>query len=283
MQFLNGTGGGTLNAPNHTQLPSLGSSISYDIPDIGIAGVRFWPSMGCDGTGNNCTIGASGGPASMGFTCPAAGCGPPVDSKFEATFGCMTGTGCQGNPSGGGAALGSLDWWNTSAVDGYTLPFQVKAIGNCPIGPQPDGPGGPPGLMTSCANLKMADCPTNENLSSNGQFPALASVNLKVTNPATGAWAGCYSPSGKMTFSQWNTGFTTYPPADAHAQWYSCPTPPITPAQCSAGPANSTAYRNVIHSKCTNTYAYAYDDTFGLGTCPAAANMTYEVTFYCPQ
>ena len=25
------------------------------------------------------------------------------------------------------------------------------------------------------------------------------------------------------------------------------------------------------------------DDTFGLATCPAATNMRYEVTFYCPQ
>jgi hypothetical protein len=283
MQYLNGTGGGTLNAPNRYKLATLGSSISYDIPDIGIAGVRFWPGMGCDANGQNCTIGASGGPASMGFTCPAGGCGPPVDSKFEATFGCMTGSGCQGNPSGNGAPLGNLDWWNTSAVDGYTLPFQVRAIGNCPVGPQPTGPGGPPGGMTSCAAIRFADCPTTENLSSNGQFPSLSSVNLTLRNPSTGATAGCFSPSGKMTFSQWNAGFTTYPPQDPHAQWYSCPTPPITPQQCSAGPANSTKYRNVIHSKCTNTYAYAYDDTFGLATCPAATNMTYEVTFYCPQ
>jgi chitodextrinase len=286
IQFLNGSGGGTLNAPNRFRLGSLNTFIEYDIPDKGIAGVRFWPGMGCDANGQNCAIGASGGPASMGFTCPPAGCGPPVDSKFEATFGCINGidTGsCQGNPSGGGAALGRLDWWNTSAVDGYTLPFRVRALGNCPVGPQPEGPGGPPGGITSCANLRFADCPTNENLSSNGQFPNLSSVNLTLRNPATNAVAGCFSPSGKMTFSQWNAGFQTFPPQDVHAQWYACPTPPITPQQCSAGPANSTAYRNVIHSKCTNTYAYAYDDTFGLATCPAATNMTYEVTFFCPQ
>jgi hypothetical protein len=282
IQYLNGNGGGTLPNPNHHLLSGLNSFIEYDIPDIGIAGVRFWPSMGCDSTGNNCTIGASGGPASMGFTCPPTGCGPPVDSKFEASFGCMTGTGCQTNPSGGGT-LGNLDWWNTSAVDGYTLPAQVRAIGNCPVGPQPTGPGGPPGGITQCTAIRFADCPTNENLSSNGQFPALSSVNLRVTNPATGAQAGCFSPVGKLTYSQWNAGFQTYPPQDPHAMWYACPTPPITPEQCSAGPANSTQYRNVIHAKCQNTYAYAYDDTFGLATCPAATNMRYEVTFYCPQ
>jgi hypothetical protein len=283
IQYLNGSGGGSLTNPNRYRLGSLGSFIEYDIPDIGIAGVRFWPGMGCDANGHNCTIGASGGPASMGFTCPPHGCGPPVDSKFEATFGCMTGSGCQGNPSGGGAPLGNLDWWNTSAVDGYTLPMQVRAIGNCPVGPQPTGPGGPPGGLTSCSAIRFADCPTTENLSSNGQYPNLSSVNLRLSNPATGGQAGCFSPSSKLTSSQWNAGFTTYPPSDPHAMWYACPTPPISPQQCSSGPANSTKFRNVIHAKCTNTYAYAYDDTFGLATCPAATSMRYEVTYYCPQ
>jgi hypothetical protein len=194
----------------------------------------------------------------------------------------MTGSGCQTNPSSG-TPLGTLDWWNTSAVDGFTLPFKAQAIGNCPVGPQPDGPGGPPGLVTQCQALRFADCPTNEDLSTNGTYPNLASVDLTLHNPATGAVAGCYSPSGKMTFSQWNTGFTTYPPSDPHAQMYSCPTPPISPTQCSSGPANSTKYRNVIHTKCSNVYAYPYDDTFALATCPSATNMHYEVTFYCPQ
>jgi hypothetical protein len=286
IQYLNGTGGGVLNAPNRNQLATLNSYIEYDIPDIGIAGIRFWPGMGCDATGNNCTIGASGGPASMGFTCPAAGCGPPIDSKFEASFGCLPGVAsasCQQNPSAPGTPLGRIDWWNSSAVDGYTLPFQVKAVGSCPVGPQPDGPGGPPGGVVSCTSIKFADCPATENLSSNGAYPSLSSVNLKLTNPNNGAQAGCFSPSGKLTFSQWNAGFTTYPADDPHAQLYSCPTPPITPTQCSSGPAASTNYTNLIHSKCTNTYAYAYDDTFGLATCPSATNMHYEVTFFCPQ
>jgi chitodextrinase len=286
IQYLNGNGGGTLSAPNRHRLGSLNSFIEYDIPDKGIAGVRFWPGMGCDAGGHNCTIGASGGPPAFGFTCPAVGCSPPVDSKFEATFGCINGIAsgsCQGNPSGGGAPLGRLDWWNSSAVDGYTLPFRVRVIGNCPVGPQPEGPGGPPGGVTSCTSLRFSDCPTNENLSSNGQFANLSSVNLILRHPSTNAVAGCFSPSGKMTFSQWNAGFQTYPPQDPHAMWYACPTPPITPQQCSAGPADSTAYRNVIHARCQNTYAYPYDDTFGLATCPAATNLQYEVTFFCPQ
>ena len=49
-----------------------------------------------------------------------------------------------------------------------------------------------------------------------------------------------------------------------------------------AGPADRTKYRNMVHSHC-DTYAYAYDDGVGLSSCPAATNLVYEVTFYCPR
>jgi beta-glucanase (GH16 family) len=285
-----GGDGGSLNSPNFRMLSGVGSFVEYDIPDKGIAGVRFWPGFGCDGSGHNCTIGASGGPASLGFTCPPQGCSPPIDSKFEGTFGCIPGvpdSSCQGNPSGGGAPLGRGDWWNSSFVDGYTVPMKVQVIGSCPVGPQPApvyGPGGPPGGQVSCTVIRNSDCPTNENLSSNGQYPNLANVSLRAINPANGQQAGCYSPSGKLTFSNWAAyaGFTTYPPTDPHAMWYACPTPPISPDQCMAGPAASTAYTNMIHTKC-QTYAYPYDDHFGLASCPSASNLRYEVTFMCPQ
>jgi beta-glucanase (GH16 family) len=285
-----GGNGGSLNSPNFRLLSGTGAFVEYDIPDKGIAGVRFWPGFGCDGSGHNCTIGASGGPASLGFTCPPQGCSPPIDSKFEGTFGCIPGipdASCQTNPSGNGAPLGRGDWWNSSFVDGYTVPMRVQVVGYCPVGPQPApvyGPGGPQGGVVSCTVVRNSDCPTNENLSSNGQFPSLSSVSLRAMNPANGQQSGCYSPSGKLTFSNWAAyeGFTTYPPTDPHAQWYACPTPPITPEQCMAGPAASTAYTNMIHTKC-QTYAYPYDDHFGLASCPASATTRYEVTFYCPS
>jgi hypothetical protein len=297
MQYHTGNGGGSLNAPNRHLLPSQGSFIEYDIPDKGLAGVRFWPGMGCDSGGHNCTIGASGGPATMGFTCPAGiGCAPPVDSKFEGTFGCLPGvptSSCQTNPSGSGV-LSRNDWWNTSMVDGYTLPVRVRVLGNCPVGPQPDGPGGPAGGIVDCSSLRFADCPRSENLSTNGQYPGLSSVDLLLKRPnpdgsPSSLTAGCFSPSAKLTSGQWQsmprppfTG-TTYNPTDPQAQWYACPTPPITPDMCMAGPASRTTYTNMIHAHCNNTYAYAYDDVAGLLSCPAATSLKYEVTFYCPQ
>lgn len=276
------------NAPNRHRLAGLGSSIEYDIPDKGLPAMRFWPGFGCDANGHNCRVGASGGPADLGFTCPPEGCAPPIDSKFEATFGCIPGVNdaqCFQNPSAPGQPLGRGDWWNSSMVDGYTAPVKVVVHGNCPVGPQPApvyGPGGPVGGVIDCSTLRVSDCPTNENLSTNGQFPNLSNVSLVVNNPSTGAVAGCYSPSAKLTFSHWAGGFQTYAPDSPQAQMYSCPTPPISPEQCSAGPADSTRYRNMIHSHC-ETYAYPYDDGYGLSSCPAATNLSYEVTFYCPQ
>lgn len=276
------------NGPNRHRLGALGSFVEYDIPDKGLPSMRFWPGFGCDANGQNCRVGASGGPANLGFTCPAGGCSPPIDSKFEASFGCIPGVTdaqCVQNPSAPGQPLGRGDWWNSSFVDGYTVPMKVTVKGSCPVGPQPApvfGPGGPAGGVIDCSGIRVSDCPTNENLSTNGQFPALNSVNLIATNPTTGARGGCYSPGAKLTFNHWANGFQTYPADAAQARMYTCPTPPISPDQCSSGPAASTKYHNMVHSHCP-TYTYPYDDGYGLNSCPAATNLSYEVTFYCPN
>lgn len=278
--------GGVLNAPNHTAVAS-GQSISYNIPDKGLAAMRFWPAFGCDGGGMNCRIGASGGPQEFGFTCPPEGCAPPIDSKFEATFGCITGideSQCQTNPSGGGA-LGRSDWWNSSAVDGFTAPIKVEVNGYCPEGPVTSGPfagpGGPTDGTIDCSGLRLGDCPRNVDLSTDGLFPHLSNMDLLASNPQTGAAGGCYSPAGKLTYGNWGNT-PTYAPDAPEAQMYTCPTPPVSEPECRAGPADSSAYRNYIHSVC-ETYAYAYDDGFGLSSCPASTLTSYEVTFYCPE
>jgi hypothetical protein len=288
--FQIGFNGGTLNAQNQKLLTNVGDFIEYDIPDKGLAGVRFWPGMECDNTGNNCHIGASGGPVSNGFTCPAnIGCAPPIDSKFEGTFGCVSSmplSQCQVNPSSNPPTpLPRADFWDASMVDGYTLPVKVIVHGSCP----PGNPGGPAGGVVDCSTLHFSDCPQHENLSTNGQFPNLGNESLLRLHPTTAETVGCYSPSSKLTMGQWqsvpNPPFTgtTFSPTDPQAQMYACPTPPITPGVCRAGPAATTNYTNLIHAKCNNTYAYAYDDTNGLSSCPATTSTSYEVTFFCPQ
>lgn len=269
-----GSGGGSLPTAHQIRL-AAGAHVDYPIPAAGLAATRFWAGSGCDATGNNCVIGQSGGPASQGFSCPGYGCAPPVDSKFEGTFGCLPSvpaSRCQINPSSPTRApLPRADSWDTSMVDGFTLPFTVRVIGNCP--------GGPRNNTIDCSSVAMSACPAAENLSTNGQFPALASVNMLLTNPQNAARAGCYSDCGRLTFSQWNG--MSYAPQSPQAQMYCCPTPPIQPGACRVGPVASTSYTQLVHRTCPQVYAYGYDDGTGLFSCPAG--VRYEVTFFAPR
>jgi len=275
MFSLVGQGGGTLTDANQIYLNS-NEYHDYNIPNGGLAATRFWPGMGCDNNGNNCQIGQSGGPPP--FTCPAPwGCGPPVDSKFEGTFGCMPGAQCQNNPSGNGP-LGNTDYWDTSMVDGFTLPYKVQVFGSCP--------GGPTNNLVDCSKLTLDLCPQSIDLSSNGQFSNLKNESLVLHYPDTNNVVGCYSPCSKLTSGQWqsipNPPFngTTYNPQDGQALDYCCPTPPVSVDQCRGGPGGNNPYVSLIHSYCPQTYSYAYDDTTGNWQCPVGAK--YEVTFFCP-
>ena len=69
-------------------------------------------------------------------------------------------------------------------------------------------------------------------------------------------------------------------PESPEARDYCCPTPPISPEQCSKGPVIRTSFVATVHKLCPSVYAYAYDDGIGLAKCPAGTR--YHVTFYCP-
>jgi hypothetical protein len=71
-----------------------GRVMDYEVNES-VSATRFWPKYQCDEYGQNCAFGESGGP---GLPCPQSGCSPPIDSKFEATFGATHG----------------LDWYNAS-------------------------------------------------------------------------------------------------------------------------------------------------------------------------
>jgi len=252
-------------APAFPQDMKLAAGASHDfaIPDEGLAATRFWAKWGCDAQGANCLIGESGGP---GESCGAEGCAPPVDSKFEATFGCMKKdvSQCARNPSAPAEPLGPTDWWDVSQVDGWTLPYKVELSGLCPMSPK----------VIDCSELSLTSCPNTEDL---GDGPE--SLRLKDIG-GSGKVVGCYSPCAKLTYSQWGQGHG-YTPESAQAQNYCCPTPPITPEACSKGPVIKTQFVQAVHKLCPSVYAYAYDDGMGLAQCPAG--VRYDVTFYCPS
>lgn len=228
-----------------------GQTHRFSIPLGGLASTRFWPKMGCDGAGQRCAIGDSGGP---GQTCKEGGCAPPVDSKFEATFGPV------GTPCG---PAQNCDWWNPSAVDGFTVPFKIEVDATCPKGVTVDG-----------SQISLQGCPTSDNIGSVGY------QDLRVFAPGHNSMSGCYSPCAKLTFSNWNNTVGRHQAEDPIANMYCCPTPPISSEQCRHGPVEQTSYVKYIHKAANNVYAYAYDDGVGLQTCPAGTKYTWSL--FCP-
>jgi len=246
---------------------AAGGQHGYDIPDAGQASTRFWPKTGCDSSGQNCTIGQSSD--------PCTNCPPPVDSKLEATWGCTLSdqTQCANTPQGN--PIGDT-FWNMSAVDGYTLPFTATVTGNTITDSSA------PCQPVDCSLLDFSQCPTDVDLSQ-GQGetdPTYANVNLHVNN-ASSTQIGCYSPCKVLNYPTY--GGYGLNEDSAQAVLYCCPTPPISSSECRAGPGASNEYVTAIHTMCNNsTYAYAYDDNYGLRHCSAGTNV--EVTFgpNCP-
>jgi hypothetical protein len=251
-------------APN-PQIVALipnGGSYSYVVPTAGVQATRFWPKMGCDSNGNNCTIGQSSPP------CNTRGCTPPIDSKLEVSF---------ANPNLRG--LPGQTFYNLSQVDGVTLPYSVTVnggtgTGNC--------------TNAGCPKLPSA-CITDENLSTNEKFPALKNQDLTARDKS-GTAVGCFSASSKLTFDK-SYGAYNYPANDAKVGFYTCqsvkpanqnPLPPLdsgTVLGCRAGPAPNTKWTKMIHDDCEGVYAYSYDDVVGTHSCIGETRL---VLTFCP-
>jgi len=237
--------------PNNKRL-GHGESFTWTFPhNQSVSSFRFWPKMGCiddDSTSNgfDCVIGQSGGD----FQGPSpGGFGPDVNSKFEGTF---------NDPVTG------MDWWDTSGVDGYTLPYKLELSG-CPNGTPLD-----------CSRLTFQDCPDSVTLAGQTMSQRL----YHPSNPA--AMVGCYSPCAKLTTNQWQNA-PVYNPSDPEALWMCCPAG-VAPEDCqthSPGGITQTEYVQTFHEKCPGVYAYSYDDAIGLQSCPPGTHYTW--TLFCPQ
>jgi len=159
-----GTGEEMLPGERSVRRIEQGASHTYSIPNRGLPSTRFLPKTGCDASGNACDV------QSMP-PCPTQGCDLPIDTKFEASWGCVHARGTdedaslcaltgQGNPST------YQDWWDGSAVDGWTLPFSVL-VDDGGRGLAPGSQGGSPSICGNvvCAGLDAAQlCPQQEFL-----------------------------------------------------------------------------------------------------------------------
>ena len=246
----------------------------FQTPD-NLKATRYWPKMGCGAAGGDCAIGDSGGPQESCVIRRHGGddysrCAPPVDSKFEASFG-VNGKPC--NPqTPGGVEMEGCDYIDVSLVDGYTLPLKLEIRGDCT-----DSRTDKSVEQIDCSSLSLDTCPTQERLSMTGM-----TVDLQAVNPRTHSVSGCYSPCGRLLDTKWvgQGEIGGLPPSDPRAQYYCCPTPPITPEACRAGPIEHTQYVDLVRSRCKGAYSYAYDDANGLLRCSSASQ--YVLTYYCP-
>eukprot|EP00937_MAST-01D_sp_MAST-1D-sp2_P003379 g3379.t1 len=269
--------------PNAKQL-LRGEQQDYQIPAAGLAGSRFWAKTGCDATGFNCAMGDQVQNPATGL-CPPKGCTPPVDSLFEATWGCLLNDtdACAVNPSAPAQRLGPTTYFDTSQVDGYTLPYRVDFVGDtkhCDCDPATGVCRGTTHIDGS--GLDLAKCPTGDDLSEDGAFPPYARADLRLLDPRDNHTVlACLSPCKRLaTGPPYGPGI-----AESHepALHMCCPTPIIgagctaaagcmTPAACrnASDPASVTRTRYVraIHAMAPGIYSYTYDDGVGLHACP---------------
>ncbi|CAJ1359395.1 unnamed protein product [Effrenium voratum] len=179
---------GLIGPSPQNQLILPDSYFDYCTPDK-LTGTRYWPKMLCNDQGVNCLLGSSGGP---GEGCSSGGqydrCAPPLDTKFEATFG------RRGAPCSGLSSV-DCDFIDVSLVDGWTLPFRLTIHGKC------SGPNDLHPTEIDCSGLTLDECPTRE-------FMGKTFYDLQAHYGGYGSVAGCYSPCLKLTDPKWNNSAT---------------------------------------------------------------------------
>eukprot|EP01062_Namystynia_karyoxenos_P070055 TRINITY_DN65432_c0_g1_i1.p1 TRINITY_DN65432_c0_g1~~TRINITY_DN65432_c0_g1_i1.p1 ORF type:complete len:554 (+),score=65.71 TRINITY_DN65432_c0_g1_i1:90-1751(+) len=254
-----------------------GELVAFPIPARGLASTRFWPLADCDGD-NKCQIGQSVGSTNGLPPCDEAGCAPPVDSKFEATWGCaLSEADCGHIPAEtGGGTLKGDDYFDVSLVDGFTLPYSLEFEGGC----RPENR-----LHKHVTEWEAKDldfetmCPHTESLDRGSP------VDLRVYHPGSNKVVGCSSPCSRLTIPNWQTRPFHFANAAPEAVYYCCPAGSLgpgqeTPRKCEAGPVSSTDFVRNVHCYAPDVYAYSYDDANANFRCPP--DTIYTMTFYCP-
>lgn len=264
-----------------------GGYYDFAIPAEGLVGARIFAKIGCDSNGKNCLVGDSlplytGPPCPLvtgcmgpclGGPCGSTPCTPPLNSLCEFTFGCIPGQG--ENSCNIDTSTTSFD---TSNVDGYTLPFTLTVTGDisgCSTGSTQTVPG------IDGSGLDLTQCPSSIDLSyegidritmADGTSVDLTDVDLRYYS--RGTLVGCYSPCEVLT-SRYQL-----PASSTPALQYCCPTPPVSSAQCQSYPAANNLYTQAVNRMVPGgTYTFAYDDSNALQSCPAGS-VRYLMTFY---
>lgn len=182
------------------KLLKAGDRQTICVPDKGAPGGNFRFFMGCPGGNSDpfnlsgCTLGAFAGDRAA------------VNTLFEPTFGCkpsLSGQGCAFNPSDPAqacqndpnsancAAIASVDNFDISTVDGFTIPLRVDA--------QPLSGQSCNRLSTDAGMLDLASCPREDSktvYSDNATQQGLINNGIKLltSDGGSGALQACSAP-----------------------------------------------------------------------------------------
>ena len=220
--------------PNPASRLDAGQTAVYTIPHPAGWGGRFWPKVGCDANGANCTVGSSKD------GCPVSGCQPPADTLVEFFY-----------PSDPPAPnTDERPNYDISLVDGYTLAMKIE----------PSQTDGGTCVPTACA-MSLASCPAAEI--------ADAQVgDLRVSRDSQ--VVQCLSPCKKWNYPA-PYGLNK-PETQQPGQALCCPAG-VTPDECRKGIVVRTHYVDVVHRECPTAYSYSYDDEGGLHSCPKGTSF----------
>ena len=276
----------------------IGKPYHFCIPDIGAASGKFEVFLEpCKKTGDDCMIGTLAGHDRNG-----------TNTIFETTYACSPSIAhddCATNPSKPAEKLSTTDYFDVSAVDGFTIPMYLEVTNASKLA-----------CTRSFTDASMLDLASfSEKIENDSTMHALATADPKLVaaikagySPLTqdvdgrDAYASTTSPCKWLTGHQ--LGAPTNPvgpmnpnPGDTPntASWYccSCCGKPVVgpgegPVKCDKGPdgvkpVGTTGYVTRLKELGLLGYSWQFDDYSGLMKCDlTATEATNIVLTLCP-
>ncbi len=285
----------------------------FAVPDRGAPNGNFRFFMGCPSLANNNNPFGGGGCVIGAITGDLAN----VNTLFEPTFGCMKGSKtCAFNPAANPAThplcpsqpnakncgpLSATDFYDVSAVDGYTLPIEVAASGKGCSAP-----------LIDASMLDLASCPSENKktlYSTNAMQQAQIEKGFSLLTSAGPYRKACVAPY--LWFESTDLGSPKNPKAtepgcpkgaacssvsyyagagcdssDRRSLKLDCPgnsgpQQRVGPQQNGQFAIHNTNWVSQLYALGYSGYSWQYADGVGGQTCPAAPQAVYQVTL-CP-
>jgi hypothetical protein len=272
-----------------------GSTINFCVPDKGAPGGNFRFYTGCDANGNNCIVGSPAGDLSGVNTLfePTFGCSPSLDTTkcaFNPSADAVKHPHCKDNPNMANCgAIGPGDNFDISAVDGYTVPMLLQAVGtNCNR------------ATTDASMLDLGSCPSETKDTLYSTLAAQEAVILKGVSLLTKNTRGlraCASPCkwfSSTTLGSPKNPVRTPPDGCNSASYYCCGgkcasgdhrCPGCSGADCLVGPKGNSSYPvdktnfvRQMYAMGYYGYTWAYGDSIGDQGCDWGTKITLTLS-----